>query len=551
MAISVCSHGQTWISAFEAFHEEISTYYAYTQWKAIDWNAMHTEYHPRITLAGAENDTFAFYLALREYVYMIPDVHVTIVAAGEKGICIEERLKYEHIGGGYGFALIGLDDGRVVVRLVTENSSAAQAGIEVGAEILTFNGLPIETALQQVSTLWSEVPPATKEVERIQQCRHIGRAPVNTTVSLSFKNPGDSNTTTAQLTAIDDDYETLTLTLDMGEDLPDLSHEIMENNFGYIRITTCANTQQQAGRLKVDFSEAVQTFVYGDIPGVIIDIRKNSGGLDAVAAALPGHFFTERTHYEYVSFYNSETGAFEIDPMLTLYTDPILPYYGRPIVVLVSYLTASSGEGIALALQKLERARIIGFYGTYGSFGVTGGMVNLPCGFTVMYPHGRSLNVNEEIQVESDANLEGGVVPDIRPPLNDETIRSLYIDSVDVELECAIQYLHTVNVEYGNEVNVIPTSSVLYQNYPNPFNTTTDIRYHISNETSNQHYTLRIYNLLGQEIKTLVNELKEPGFHTVTWDGKDNLGDDVSTGLYFYLLSVGDLIAMKRMVLLK
>ena len=57
----------------------------------------------------------------------------------------------------------------------------------------------------------------------------------------------------------------------------------------------------------------------------------------------------------------------------------------------------------------------------------------------------------------------------------------------------------------------------------------------ISNQTS-KHVTLKIYNALGQEVQTLMNEQKEPGYYTVTWDGIDNQGCEVSSGIYFYRL---------------
>lgn len=100
------------------------------------------------------------------------------------------------------------------------------------------------------------------------------------------------------------------------------------------------------------------------------------------------------------------------------------------------------------------------------------------------------------------------------------------------------------------EVNA-PSQYSLAQNYPNPFNPTTDIRYGIADNRSSVHTTLKVYNILGQEVRTLVDEIQEPGYHTVSWDGKDNLNNDVATGIYFYRIKAGDFIQTKQMVLLK
>ena len=101
----------------------------------------------------------------------------------------------------------------------------------------------------------------------------------------------------------------------------------------------------------------------------------------------------------------------------------------------------------------------------------------------------------------------------------------------------------------------IPTEYRLGQNYPNPFNPTTTIHYAFPDAGRRtqdaRHVTLKIYNVLGQEIRTLVEEEKEPGYYTVTWDGVDSDGVGAASGIYFYRLKVGDFNATKRMVLMK
>jgi len=74
-----------------------------------------------------------------------------------------------------------------------------------------------------------------------------------------------------------------------------------------------------------------------------------------------------------------------------------------------------------------------------------------------------------------------------------------------------------------------PSTYQLYQNYPNPFNPTTTIRFDVPNSSQ---VTLKIYNLRGQEIRTLVDESKPAGQHAIQWDGKDNRGLDVASGVY-------------------
>ncbi|MDE3059063.1 MAG: T9SS type A sorting domain-containing protein [Bacteroidota bacterium] len=95
----------------------------------------------------------------------------------------------------------------------------------------------------------------------------------------------------------------------------------------------------------------------------------------------------------------------------------------------------------------------------------------------------------------------------------------------------------------GNPGAEIPESYALFQNYPNPFNPTTEIRYQIA-EVS--RVTLKIYNLLGQEVATLVSEKKSPGTYEVSFDGSS-----LPSGLYFYRLDAGNFSGVKKMLMLK
>jgi hypothetical protein len=96
----------------------------------------------------------------------------------------------------------------------------------------------------------------------------------------------------------------------------------------------------------------------------------------------------------------------------------------------------------------------------------------------------------------------------------------------------------------------IPAEFVLYQNYPNPFNTSTKIRYSISSNESNsirnQKVTLKIYDALGREIKTLISEYKSSGIYDYEFDASA-----LSSGIYFYRLTVGNFSQTKSMVLMK
>ena len=117
-------------------------------------------------------------------------------------------------------------------------------------------------------------------------------------------------------------------------------------------------------------------------------------------------------------------------------------------------------------------------------------------------------------------------------------------------METIIVYVH-LNPTATEEINKLPDNINLSQNYPNPFNPSTVIRYSIptiqdANFASTTNVTLRIYDILGNEVATLVDEQQSPGFYERTWHA-----EDLSSGIYFYLLRVGSFVESKKMILLK
>ena len=93
-----------------------------------------------------------------------------------------------------------------------------------------------------------------------------------------------------------------------------------------------------------------------------------------------------------------------------------------------------------------------------------------------------------------------------------------------------------------------PTSFSVSQNYPNPFNPATEFRFDLPRAS---HVTIEVFNILGQKVKTLVDERRAVGSHVVDWDGKDERGADISSGIYFYKMVADDFSDIKKMVLLK
>jgi hypothetical protein len=113
--------------------------------------------------------------------------------------------------------------------------------------------------------------------------------------------------------------------------------------------------------------------------------------------------------------------------------------------------------------------------------------------------------------------------------------------------EATVSGIHYPVTSVEKEPNPI-VSFMLYQNYPNPFNPRTVIRYELQ---SGGYVILKITNVLGREIKTLVEEFALPGRYEVMWDGKDAEGNSVASGIYIYRLGVNGFHLSRKLLFIK
>ena len=96
--------------------------------------------------------------------------------------------------------------------------------------------------------------------------------------------------------------------------------------------------------------------------------------------------------------------------------------------------------------------------------------------------------------------------------------------------------------------SILPSEYALFQNYPNPFNPSTQITFDVP---ASEFVMLRVFNLLGQDVHTLINKAMTPGRYTVEWNGNDMLNNEVASGVYFYELRGKSFISRKKMLLIR
>ncbi len=134
----------------------------------------------------------------------------------------------------------------------------------------------------------------------------------------------------------------------------------------------------------------------------------------------------------------------------------------------------------------------------------------------------------------------------------DEYVKAIEYDHVNNALFVGTnnggvhRYTIATGVDKPEDDQTLPHEYTLFQNYPKPFNSETVIQYSIPQKS---HVTIKVYSLLGKEIKTITNVMKESGVYTARWNGVDISGSDVPSGIYLYQLKAGDFAETRKLIL--
>lgn len=417
----------SYTEAFDAMIEKFRTEYAFTELKKLDWDAISAEFRPLFEEAEANRNPLAYVRALQHFTWAIPDGHV-----GTSAFVNEDFTR--DTDGSLGIAIRELDDGRVLVSYLVENSPAAAAGVKLRAEILAINGQPIGDAVSAAVPYSS--PFSTDHAKRLQQLRYAVRFPLGTKVELTFKNPGDSEAQTVMLDTINEreswsfSFNAIGTTAGQtGFELP-LEYQLLDSGLGYVKIYSFFDNE----RLTVDLWERLMSELnQQQIPGLIIDMRQNGGGNGFLAAQMAAYFFNKPHELYKMGTYDKELGEFYFDPnpRFRFYLPPEDKRYNGDIAVLVGPACASACEFFSYDMTIDNRAAVVGQYPTAG---MGGGIEQffMPEGQVVQLPVSRPIDAQGNIVIEGK-----GVAPTVRVPVNEETL----FGTGDPVLDAAVEYL--------------------------------------------------------------------------------------------------------------
>lgn len=411
--------------AFDAMVDLFRTDYAFTEFYDLDWDALHETYRPRFVEAENAGDPQMYALAMRDFLWEIPDGHVGMP------LTLLNDLFREQTDGGLGISLAELDDGRFIVNFLLEGSPADVAGMQLGAEILDWDGKSLEEAMDDVF-IWAHQALSTEHTFRLQQLRYVTRFPLGTEVDITFVNPDSEEPQTATLEAINErvsfSNSSFFASVD-GLELP-VEFEILPSGYGYVAIYSFSDNELLTVQL---WERMIRTFIQADVPGVIIDMRFNGGGSGFLADQLAAYFFQEEHIVGYSATYNEQIDDFYFDPRSV--DQFILPpeelRYDGEVAVIVEPSCFSACEFFSYNMTVDDRAAVIGHYPTGG----LGGGVNdffMPEGMTIRFTVSRAVDPDYNIHIEGQ-----GVAPTVVVPVTLES----ELGEGDVLVRAAEEYL--------------------------------------------------------------------------------------------------------------
>lgn len=408
--------------------------FPHTERKGINWDALEANLLAALEASDSDSD---YYYALRDFAAALNDANISLSESPE--------LLAERFAGGYGLSLAQLDDGRILVTQLVEDGPAEQAGIEVMAELLRWNDLPITDAVLAAPVLWGGQPAATQARAFTRKLSGITRAPLGTEATLVFRNPGSAEPDNAQLTAIEEIWGPLqaaegwrpSKSLDTD---PILEAKTLDQGIGYIRVALFAPNMSTPfpGRA---FRSAIQGYASNHAPGLIIDLRGTSSGLDEFGAEFLSYFLDEPTPYRNLALYDEDTNTFEIDPSTSLKAKPSTPRAPENTILLVDGQTARAAEAFAWTLQHRGLAKVAGETNTRGVTLVPDRTATLPDGHTFTFPIARWLAPDGSTPLEPDAAGNGGLTPDLKIPVTEDSLRRSLLDGEDVALNFVVGHL--------------------------------------------------------------------------------------------------------------
>ncbi|MGC1617267.1 MAG: S41 family peptidase [Candidatus Acidiferrum sp.] len=319
------------MQVFEKVWKDVDEHYYDPEFGGVDWKEIHERYLP---LVKAEKDDQGFYATLDRMTAELHDAHTRFSSP--------EQWKdhKKHVGVSVGFRA-GYVEGKVVVLDVLPDSNAARAGVQAGMVVTALDGQPIADRLAAAAK--TLLRSSTERITKLRILSNVFAAPLEIPFTATLQR-ADSST-------FDVNYGRQVLS-----NAPRVTAAKLASGFGYIRFD-----EFQPSLVK-DFKADLENL--RSTPGLILDLRRNRGGVGATLEAMAGYFFDRRTLFER-RMTRKEVSASEHDGR---HTEEMQYFVGRrgaqiysgPVVILVSEYSASATEVFDAGMQDAGRATLVG-----------------------------------------------------------------------------------------------------------------------------------------------------------------------------------------------
>lgn len=381
-----------------AFLDRVQSVYPFSDLYHIDWDALRARLIPASRTVKSQADCERL---IREFGNTIPDGHVNYALPALR----------DEWAGSMGIQFTQLSDGRFAAARLTASGPAARAGIKAGAIISHIDGQPISDVLPQVILQNSNAStPHALTARRLQM---LNRGPLGSKVAVTFQNPGAAP-------------QTVTLTRAQPQQLrpepgPAVRDHKLSSGIGYLHLSGFTDMREFRA-----FEAALTQLIEEDVPGIIIDVRSNPGGLSQMSDAIASRFFEQ-------PFLIGTTLSPDGRKVYLSQVEPRAPIYMGRVAVLVDLNTASAGDLFAYTFKVSKRGIIVGHTPSAGMAGaVGGGQYALPNGGFIQVP------TSGFVDADGQTAIEGvGVAPDILVPVTVESIISAQ-DEVLLAAEAAL-----------------------------------------------------------------------------------------------------------------
>ncbi len=316
---------------FEKVWKDVDEHYYDPEFGGVNWKEIHQRYLPLVQAAKDDKD---FYSILDRMTAELHDAHTRFSSP-------EQWKNHEkHVGVSVGFRPGYVED-KVAVLDVFPESNAAHAGIEAGMIVTALDGQPTADRLAEAAK--TVLPSSSERVTKLRILSNVFAAPLETPFA-------------ASLERADGSVFEVKFARQILSDAPRVAATKLSSGFGYIRFD-----EFQPSLVK-DFRTALENL--RTTPGLILDLRRNSGGVGATLEAMEGFFFDRRTLFER-RMSRKEVTASERDGR---HTEEMQYFVGKkgaqiyagPVVILVSEYSASATEVFAAGMQDSGRATLVG-----------------------------------------------------------------------------------------------------------------------------------------------------------------------------------------------